>query len=168
VKSDSIDGVAALFKAGAAVDAPDTKYRLTALFLANSAPVADILLSHGANLKGRNMKGQTPFEYLTFRIGSTFPSDQAIKVAGVLLQHGADINSKDQGDGSTPLMAAVTTQVTPYVSFLLDQHADVNLRNNNGDTVLRIAMNLQSAVNSSMAAQYGELAGLLRAHGATQ
>ena len=89
-------------------------------------------------------------------------------MAGVLLQHGADINSKDQGDGSTPLMAAVTTQVTPYVSFLLDQHADVNLRNNNGDTVLRIAMNLQSAVNSSMAAQYGELAGLLRAHGATQ
>ncbi len=60
------------------------------------------------------------------------------RIVSLLLDRGADINSKDNG-GSTALMWAAVRNYERIVSLLLDRGVDVHSKINNGWTVLDIA-----------------------------
>lgn len=61
-----------------------------------------------------------------------------LPAAQVLLEHGANINAK-QNIGVTPLMQAVRSRNLALVKFLLDKNADINVADDNGDTALHYA-----------------------------
>ncbi|MGN6373995.1 MAG: ankyrin repeat domain-containing protein [Sphingomonas sp.] len=61
-----------------------------------------------------------------------------------LLQHGADVNMRDN-DGVTPLLLAVNRNEQDCVQVLLDAKASVDLANNRGETPLIRAVQLHNA-----------------------
>ena len=78
--------------------------------------------------------GSTPLH----RTLSLFSSGEAIEVASLLLEAGADANTRNER-GSTPLHSAASSGDTPMVSVLLEAGADVNARTPHGATPLHSA-----------------------------
>lgn len=66
--------------------------------------------------------------------------DQAIEVAKILLEFGADIDGyKSQGDNNTPLIAASSLHAEKLGIFYIDQGADIFYADNDGATALHWA-----------------------------
>ena len=57
----------------------------------------------------------------------------------LLVQKGADKNIRNTYSGSTPLMYAAASGYFDIVRYLVEQGANVNLRNNIGETAASIA-----------------------------
>lgn len=55
------------------------------------------------------------------------------------MEAGTDINQKEAMSGSTPLMSAVTFNKPEIVKALIDAHADLSIKNNDGATALHTA-----------------------------
>lgn len=55
------------------------------------------------------------------------------------MEAGTDINQKEAMSGSTPLMSAVTFNKPKIVKALIDAHADLSIKNNDGATALHTA-----------------------------
>ena len=55
------------------------------------------------------------------------------------LEAGTDINVQEQMSGSTPLITAVTFGKTAIAKALIDAHADLSIKNNEGATALHVA-----------------------------
>jgi ankyrin repeat protein len=103
-------GLAALIKAGLAVDAQDTKGN-TLLMLAGyhgRTEVVKLLLKSGATVDLRNAKGQTPLGGVAFK--------GYVDIATLLLEAGADPVA-DQG-GSTPADFATLAGKTEILVLL--------------------------------------------------
>ncbi|XP_041471085.1 uncharacterized protein LOC121420494 isoform X1 [Lytechinus variegatus] len=83
------------------------------------------------NLNIRNYEGYTPL-HLAAMVGNP-------TLVTMLLEKGADINSKDSKNGWTPLFHAVTNQDTKLVHNLLSSGAEVNIQSYSGNTVLHVA-----------------------------
>jgi ankyrin repeat protein len=95
--------------------------------------VALLLLKHGADVNARTDKDK----------GHSTPLHQAarygrIEVAHVLLQHGANVGTKD-GDGGTALHRAVQFGNVNVVRVLLEHGADVGMEDSSGNTALQLA-----------------------------
>jgi ankyrin repeat protein len=56
-----------------------------------------------------------------------------------LLDHGAEINARDQESGATPLAYAASLGRAEVVELLLDRGADAALKNIRGQTALELA-----------------------------
>ena len=56
-----------------------------------------------------------------------------------LLSEGVNINERDEGSEQTPLMWAVQTNQIAVVRVLIQRHAQVNLRDDAGNTALSLA-----------------------------
>lgn len=69
------------------------------------------------------------------RVMSLFPGREAVDIASVLLEAGADVNTRNDY-GSTPLHTAASSGDTAMVSILLDGGADANTRSQGGNTPL--------------------------------
>jgi ankyrin repeat protein len=164
MKADTLDGVTALLDAGAKVGAQETKYGLSAVFQIRSAAVGELLFRRGADINARNARGQTPFQYLTDRIGGTFTEDKAIPVGALLLAHGADVSAP--ANDMSPLMEATIAQETGYMAFLLDHGANAAWRDKSGDSALGVAIRLQGVVRAEFTGGYHDAEALLRARGA--
>ena len=95
-----------------------------------------LLFSKGADANAKDNEGNTP---LLRTSKSGFYGQQGVSVARELIYCGADVNAKDK-DGLTPLFWTVSRMDMEVTKLLIDNDADVNVTNKNGNTLLSLAM----------------------------
>ena len=112
----------------------------TALHMAAAAfsrPMAELLVSHGADCRARNRRGAEPLHYASDANWSN-PQAQADVIA-YLTSVGADPNAVDKS-GVAPLHRAVRTRSAAAVRALLDGGAKPRQPNKSGSTPLHLAV----------------------------
>jgi ankyrin repeat protein len=140
----------------------------TALHMAAAAfsrPIAELLMSHGADCRARNRRGAQPLHYAAD--GRRDPRAQA-DVIEFLISKGADPNAVDK-TGVAPLHRAVRKRSLAAVRALLDGGADPRKPNKSGSTPLHLAVQNTGASGSGSDAaheQQEEIIKLLLARGA--
>ena len=140
---------------GANVNAGDATSRLTALHFAagfDETGMIGMLLKAGAHINTRDSNGETPLMCAATFTGSCGSSDSPEAVR-VLLAAGALVNLRDS-EGQTALMqniAAFPFSAPSIVCpMLISHHADVNVRDQHGNTALSLAKKaLRSDCNDS-------------------
>ena len=171
-RDDNFPNMTALLDAGADINAwggGDCCLK-TALAYAYSVPAVQWLLAHHANINIHSAKnGSTPLIWLSMGVcmaSTDEAADAKTKIAQVMIDGGADVNSTDK-DGMTPLIMAIGAHSKSFVALLLDHGAKVNARNNYGVSPMSESMGLESraAVTSDDPQAYRDIQALLRAHG---
>ena len=169
VEFGSAENVDALLALGAPVNQPDG-FQDNPLTYVHSPAVTRSLLAHGADPGQRNHWGETALLAAASRAGNMSEQD-AIDIAQMLLDQGANINAVGSGDiRSTVLINAINSKQNRYIEYLIDHGAAVNARNSSNNTPLDVIIN---AINLAPVLQddpapYREAEALLRAHGAVQ
>lgn len=103
------------------------------------ARMAELLLSHGADVSSRASNGATPiFEAIM---------NHHSKMVQVLLEHGADVNSADS-NGMTPLQLAAWNGRKEIAELLINHGADINARDPNGNTAMAWCQRGETAPNA--------------------
>lgn len=95
--------------------------------------MVELLLKHGANKEHRNVSDYTPL--------SLAASGGYVDIIGVLLQHGAEINSRTGSKlGISPLMLAAMNGHEAATQVLLERGSDINAQiETNRNTALTLA-----------------------------
>jgi ankyrin repeat protein len=112
----------------------------TALHMAAAAfrrPVAELLVTHGADCRAKNRRGAEPLHYAA-DANHWDPAAQADTIA-YLISTGADPDAVDR-DGVAPLHRAVRTRSLPAVQALLNGRANPRKPNKTGSTPLHLAV----------------------------
>jgi ankyrin repeat protein len=141
----------------------------TALHMAAAAfsrPMAELLMTHGANCRARNRRGAEPLHYAADG-GRREPRAQA-GVIEYLISMGAEPNAVDK-TGVAPLHRAVRTRSVAAVKALLDGGAELRQPNKSGSTPLHLAVQNTGASGSGSdeaRRQQAAIIKLLLAHGA--
>lgn len=161
--NNSVRGVEVLLRHSAQVNSQDNHGR-TALFWAavnDSEEMARLLLGKAADVNLADQYGATPL-HIALECSSE-------KVLEVLVGHGASLSARTKPPedrfvcnsptqtskcsatgGSTPLHVAVlNTQSPQIVRSLLDAGADIDPKNDHGDTPLSVAMDTASSQSNS-------------------
>ena len=134
----------------------------TALHMAAAAfrrPVAEVLVSHGADYRARNRRGAEPLHYAADANHSA-PDAQA-DVIKYLTSIGANPNALDKS-GVAPLHRAVRTRSLSGVRALLDGGADPRLRNKSGSTPLHLAVQNTGRSGSGSDDAHRQQAGIIK------
>lgn len=121
----------ALLREGAPVDQRGGFMNETALIIASrhgNLGIVRTLLKAGADINARTKYGDTALTAATYFCHP--------HVAEFLLQHDAEVNVKNYGYGSTPLMLAVECGDLAIVKALISNGAHVNEKNKRGMTAL--------------------------------
>ncbi len=131
----------------------------TALHMAAAAfscPMAEVLISNGADCRAKNRRGAEPLHYACD--GSGADSRIQAKVIKYLVSFGADPNAVDNS-GVAPLHRAVRSRSHAAVCALLDAGANLRQPNNSGSTPLHLAVQTTGAsgIGSDKAKQQGEM-----------
>lgn len=103
--------------------------------------IARILLEHGAHLNAKNRRGAEPLHYASDggpELKSWNPKAQAEMIA-FLIKAGANANALDKS-GVAPIHRSVRQRCSTAVDALLDNGAQVRLKNKNGSTPLHLAV----------------------------
>jgi ankyrin repeat protein len=133
---------------------------------AHSRPMAELLVSHGANCRAKNRRGAEPLHYAADGNRSE-PKLQA-GVIQFLISKGAEPNAMDKS-GVAPLHRAVRTRAVAAVKALLDGGAELRQANKSGSTPLHLAVQNTGASGSGSEEarrQQAEIIKLLLARGA--
>lgn len=121
--------IQALLHEGVAVDQRGGSGDETALMIAarhGSLGIVRALLKAGADINARSKYGDTALTAATYFCHS--------QVVEFLLDHGADVNVKNYGYGSSPLMLAAECDDVTSVKALIKSGANVNEKNKKGMT----------------------------------
>jgi hypothetical protein len=94
-----------------------------------------MLLTKQADPNTAGLHGRTPLMQLS---GWGFDTATDLKLAKLLIEHGARVDARDQF-GSTALMLAAQRGKMELVQFLLDRSADRTIRNCHGQTAASLA-----------------------------
>lgn len=123
----------------AAEDPPKQKVAASLHGPAAEAKVEEVkaLLAAGADVNEVDEYGRTPLHKVTY---PTFKNPGHLKIAGLLLENGADANAKGQGD-VTPLHMAEAE----FVELLVKHGATLDVQDVNGQTALHHAAWLDRA-----------------------
>ena len=127
VASDNIEVTEILLQRGANIGDANEPYPLFAEV--KSVAMANLLLSHGAQVNAKNAEGKVALHYYDIYGGVT--------MFEWLVAHGADVNIKDN-KGRTPLYRAVLNSEPKLVELLLKDGAAVNAKDNDGATPLHM------------------------------
>lgn len=115
-----------------------------------------LLLENGADINSSNAIGQTVLQYCFARLDeetSVFENKNlCIKMAELLLRHGANVNTiVDEKDGTTMLMqfCGITEELSEIqadvnleiIQFLIEHGADINMKNKKGETAWDLSKN---------------------------
>jgi ankyrin repeat protein len=120
----------------------------TALHMAAAAfslPMAELLVSYGADCRVKNRRGAEPLHYVSD--GNRSESKAQAEVIEYLVSIGADPNAVDKS-GVTPLHRAVRTRSLAAVRALLDGGAKLRQPNKSGSTPLHLAVQNTGASGS--------------------
>jgi hypothetical protein len=123
--------------------AGDTALHMAAAAL--SRPMAELLMTHGADCRARNRRGAQPLHYAADG-GRPEPRAQAGMIE-YLISMGADPNAVDKS-GVAPLHRAVRKRSLAAVRALLDGGAEVRQPNKSGSTPLHLAVQNTGASGS--------------------
>ena len=115
--------------------AGDTALHMAAA--ASSRPMAELLITHGADCRARNRRGAEPLHYAADG-GRRDPRAQA-DVIEYLISMGAEPNALDK-TGVAPLHRAVRKRSAAAVQALLDGGAELLQPNKSGSTPLHLAV----------------------------
>jgi len=122
----------------------------TALYLAaarGNAAIAQYLIEHGASVAITTLEGVTPM-HIAAASGHR-------EVLLILAARGAHINCQDE-EGDTPLHYAVRESKDKAVEFLVrDLKCDVDVRNDDSETPLALALELGEASIARILAAFG-------------
>lgn len=168
----------ALLAHGAKLDAT-TEQGLTPLHTARSVDVAKTLIQHGADINVKDNQGRTPLHTAASWEVAYFHEGDPREIAKLLLEKGLDINEPDQ-QGRTPLHLAMEIMkedcLTPtykakgyegvkipmwrepcvyntdLAEFLIKNGADVNAKDNDGQTPLFYTSRNINNINNTQAA----------------
>jgi ankyrin repeat protein len=151
------------------VYAGDTALHVTAA--AHRRPLAEALVTRGADVRARNRRGQEPLHYAAAgRPGEEFGGPGSHHdVIAFLVGAGADPNALDKS-GVAPLHRAVRDRCSASVAALVAAGADPLLMNRSGSTPLHLAVqNTGKSGSGSDAAkdEQGRVIALLLEHGAS-
>jgi ankyrin repeat protein len=111
------------------------------------AQIVDEAAKHGANIEFTDKEGITPV------LAATMHGYDA--VVDVLAKHNANLNMVDQPTGWTPLHYAVADRYTKVITRLAQNHADLNVRANNGFTPLLLAVSNGNAAAVAELIKFG-------------
>ena len=134
----------------------------TALHMAAAAcsgPLAELLVSHGANPRAKNRRGAEPLHYAADG-NQAKPQAQAGMVE-YLISIGADPIAVDKS-GVAPLHRAIRRRSLPAVRALLDGGASVGQRNRSGSTPLHLAVQNTGASGSGSDAAHEQQAEIIK------
>jgi ankyrin repeat protein len=106
-----------------------------------------LLLSTGASVHSRNMRGQTALHLVAQR-----SEPLAAYLASILLEHGADVNAEDE-QGLTPLLLAARFGSASLLGQLLERNAHIDAESLEGRSVVTMAVlsSNQEAVQALLA-----------------
>jgi ankyrin repeat protein len=147
---DNVEVTEILLQRGASIGDADEQEGLFADV--KSVAMADLLLSHGAQVNARNAEGEVALDS-SYILGVT--------MAEWLVAHGADVNIKDN-KGRTPLHRAALYSEPKMVELLLKHGAAVNAKDNDGATPLHML----GSKDKLTTAYNVEVVELLMSHGA--
>jgi ankyrin repeat protein len=134
----------------------------TALHMAAAAfcrPVAELLVSHGADCRAKNRRGAEPLHYAA-DANRRDPAAQADMIE-YLTSIGADPNAVDRS-GVGPLHRAVRTRSLSAVRALLDNGANPQQANKSGSTPLHLAVETTGRSGSGSDEARREQVGIIR------
>ena len=117
--------------------------------------IADLLIDHGFDVDNSLMWGALIVRASRGDSGG----DQSHRIRA-LLKYGADLGARN-ADGNTALHFAAKGRLTSVVAVLLDHRAEVNAKNNAGETPLATIARTRAKRNSA------EIPDMLLAHGAS-
>ena len=112
---------------------------------AYSRPIAELLVTHGADCRAKNRRGAQPLHYAS-DANRPDPRSQAGMIEYLILI-GADPNVVDKS-GVAPLHRAVRTRSIAAVRALLDGGAELRQPNKSGSTPLHLAVQTTGASGS--------------------
>lgn len=136
--------------AGVDINARNTECGNTPLYAAaenGQWDVAQFLLDNGAGPNIANNRGRTPLlsaveQGIDKKSESCDP--RAKRLIQSLLDKNANINAKDSKTGATPLFAAIEGGDADVIKVFLSKGANVNAKNDDGDTLLFRAVSKQN------------------------
>ena len=102
-----------------------------------SRPMAELLVSHGADCRAKNRRGAQPLHYASDGYRSE-PRSQ-VDIIEFLISMGAEVNAVDKS-GVAPLHRAVRKRSIEAVRALLDGGARLRQPNKSGSTPLHLAV----------------------------
>ncbi|EEF61739.1 FOG: Ankyrin repeat-like protein [Pedosphaera parvula Ellin514] len=133
VSTGSKQAVDLLLATGAEVNA-QTDQNQTALNLAVANRSADIVASifkSKPQLEVLNNQGYTPLQSALV--------NNDVKIAGLLLDAGANVNAPFKQGGASPMQIAVQQRNQQMITLLLEHKADINQQDNGGTTAISMA-----------------------------
>lgn len=121
----------------------DTALHMAAASL--SRPMAELLVSHGADCRAKNRRGAEPLHYAAD--GDRAAAQRQMDVIKFLISAGADLNATDKS-GVMPLHRAVRRRSIAAVRALLENGANPRQPNGSGSTPLHLAVQTTGASGS--------------------
>ena len=129
------DVVQFLIESGARLDLTDDRNRTTVLMVASSQNQVELvtyLLLREMDVNALSAHGETALAYAA--------SNGNTEIAGLLIEHGADVNVVSPTSGRTALHTSAADGYLEFVQLLVKNGADPNLREVEGLTPLGVAL----------------------------
>lgn len=103
-----------------------------------------ILINNGANVNMLDGKGEAPLHYAVKP--RALQENQRVEIIEFLISKGADVNIKSIKEGNTPLHISVEWSIET-TKCLLEHGAELNIKNNKGNTPLDIVNSFEEVDN---------------------